>query len=84
MIRREAVQDPLGAADKIIQLQTALMGVDIRENADKIRRVIRASRKMSEALRSIVAGKYQDKRAITVILKDILADYDYTTKGRVR
>jgi hypothetical protein len=78
--------DPLGTAERVVQLQQTLQDQDLRtrENADKVRRIIRASRQMSEAIRSIVAGKYADRRAITVILKDILADYDYTTKGRVR
>jgi hypothetical protein len=78
--------DPLGTAERVVQLQQTLQDQDLRtrENADKVRRIIRASRQMSEAIRALVAGKYADKRAITVILKDILADYDYTTKGRVR
>jgi hypothetical protein len=78
--------DPLGTAERVVQLQQTLQDQDLRtrENADKVRRIIRASRQMSEAIRALVAGKYADKRAITVILKDILADYDYTAKGRVR
>jgi hypothetical protein len=74
---RQATQDPLGAADDIIRGST-------RSEAEQVRAIIRASRRMSEAIRAIVTNKYQDPRDLRDILKDLLADYDYTTKGRVR